>query len=153
MTRAEFVAEARTWIGTPYVPRGTLKGIGCDCATLLYVCLRDAGIIVPQDVGVFSTDWWAHTTEESYRRWMLRHASQVAEGICTGSLKPDDGNIILCRTAGGRVYNHGAIITKWPLGVHAVKSPGVVEIDLTRDPMWIMKEVAIFDPFTKGGSE
>lgn len=35
VTRAEFVAEARSWLGTPYQHQGRLKGIGCDCIGLL----------------------------------------------------------------------------------------------------------------------
>jgi NlpC/P60 family putative phage cell wall peptidase len=30
-TRADVVAEARTWIGTPWVHQASLKGVGCDC--------------------------------------------------------------------------------------------------------------------------
>ena len=32
--RARIVAEAMTWLGTPYHHRGKLKGIGVDCAQL-----------------------------------------------------------------------------------------------------------------------
>ncbi len=148
-TRTQLVDEARTWIHTPYVQRGQIKGVGCDCATLLYCVLRDAALMPEQGIGVFSPDWWAHTTDERYMREMLRHAGKVAEAVCRASLKPEQGNIILCKTAGAHVYNHGAIITDWPRGIHAVK-PHVMEVDLTRDPMWMLKEVAIFDPFEKG---
>ena len=33
--RPEAVAIARSWIRTPYVMGGRIKGAGCDCATLL----------------------------------------------------------------------------------------------------------------------
>jgi NlpC/P60 family putative phage cell wall peptidase len=150
-TRTQVVAEARSWLLTPYKQRAQLKGIGCDCATLLYCVMRDTGLIEPEDLPLFSSDWWAHTTEEKYLQQMLRHAGKVAEAVCSPSLNPEPGNIILGKTAGAHVYNHGAIITSWPMGVHAVK-PHVMEVDLTKDPMWIMKAVAIFDPFqTKRG--
>ena len=149
MNREQLVAEARTWLLTPYVMRGQLKGVGCDCASLLYCILRDTGLMPAQEIGVFSSDWWAHTTDERYMQRMLRHASKVAEAILSRSLNPAPGNIILCKTAGGHVYNHGAIITKWPRGIHAVK-PHVVEVDLSMDPMWASKQCAVFDPFQKG---
>jgi cell wall-associated NlpC family hydrolase len=148
MTREELIAEARTWLLTPYVMRGQLKGIGCDCATLLYCVLRDTGLIAPENIPLFSTDWWAHTKDERYMREMLRHAGKVAEAQMARSLWCTEGNVILCKTAGSHVYNHGAIITKWPQGIHAVQ-PHVMEVDLSMDPMWAGKECAIFDPFVK----
>ncbi len=30
-TRAEIIAEARTWLGTPYHHQGRVKGVGVDC--------------------------------------------------------------------------------------------------------------------------
>lgn len=30
-TRAQVIAEAREWIGTPYSHQASLKGVGCDC--------------------------------------------------------------------------------------------------------------------------
>lgn len=35
VTRAEFVAEARTWLKTPYQHQGRLKGVACDCIGLV----------------------------------------------------------------------------------------------------------------------
>lgn len=35
MTRADIIAEARTWIDTPFHHQGRLKGIGVDCAGLI----------------------------------------------------------------------------------------------------------------------
>lgn len=34
VTRAEFIAEAMTWIGTPYRHQGRLKGVSVDCIGL-----------------------------------------------------------------------------------------------------------------------
>jgi len=31
VTRAEIIAEARTWLKTPWRHQGRLKGIACDC--------------------------------------------------------------------------------------------------------------------------
>ncbi|WP_316150423.1 NlpC/P60 family protein [Cupriavidus sp. BIC8F] len=41
VSRAEFVAEVRTWLGTPYHHQGRLKGVGVDCGGLL-VCAGKA---------------------------------------------------------------------------------------------------------------
>jgi len=43
-TRAQIVAEARTWIGTRYQHQGALKGIGCDCIGLVAGAAFAAGL-------------------------------------------------------------------------------------------------------------
>lgn len=35
VTDAQIIAEARTWIGTPFVHQAALKGVGCDCVGLI----------------------------------------------------------------------------------------------------------------------
>jgi cell wall-associated NlpC family hydrolase len=35
ISRSAIVAEARTWIGTPYRHQASLKGVGCDCLGLV----------------------------------------------------------------------------------------------------------------------
>jgi NlpC/P60 family putative phage cell wall peptidase len=35
ITRTTIVAEARSWIGTPYRHQASLKGVGCDCLGLV----------------------------------------------------------------------------------------------------------------------
>lgn len=44
VTRAQFVAEARTWLGTPYRHQGRLKGVAVDCIGLALCVARDVGI-------------------------------------------------------------------------------------------------------------
>ena len=43
-TRAEFVAEARTWLGTPWVHQGRFKGLACDCVGLVMETARALGL-------------------------------------------------------------------------------------------------------------
>ncbi len=40
--RARVVAEARAWIGTPYLHRASLKGEGADCLGLVRGVWRSA---------------------------------------------------------------------------------------------------------------
>lgn len=35
VTRAQVIAEARAWLGTPYQHQGRIKGVSCDCIGLL----------------------------------------------------------------------------------------------------------------------
>lgn len=47
-TRADIVAAARDWIGTPFHHQGRLKGVGVDCAGLAICVARDLNLI-PED--------------------------------------------------------------------------------------------------------
>ena len=145
-TREEVVVEARSWVGTPYRLGGRVKGSGADCATLIYMTYLNCGLIPEQEIGIFSQDWWLHTPDEKYLFRIIRHAAKLAEAQCFPSLKLDAGNIILTKAAGSRVYNHGAIVTEWPMVVHAL-NPAVEEVNATRHPMWTCQGIAVFDPW------
>lgn len=43
-TRGQVVAEARTWIGTPFVHQGRLKGVGVDCVGVVIGVAHALGI-------------------------------------------------------------------------------------------------------------
>ena len=45
MTRANVVAEARTWLGTPWVHQHRAKGKAVDCAGLIICVARDLGLL------------------------------------------------------------------------------------------------------------
>lgn len=42
--RADVVAAARAWLGTPFRHQGRLRGRGCDCAGLLIGVAHDLGL-------------------------------------------------------------------------------------------------------------
>ena len=42
--RAEVIAEARRWIGTPWVPAGAERGVGANCLGLLAGVARNVGL-------------------------------------------------------------------------------------------------------------
>lgn len=144
--RSAIVSEARSWLGTPYHLGACLKGAGCDCATLLLGIYQACGLIGEEELGVFSGDWFHHASREEYMMRVLRHAYKVAETTCYRSTQALPGNIVLTRTPGSRLYNHGCLVLDWPHVVHAIH-PGVMEIDASRDPMWAFEQIAIFDPF------
>ena len=51
MNGADIVAEARSWVGTPYQHQAHLRGVGCDCGGLI------GGVAVA--LGIVAADWWA----------------------------------------------------------------------------------------------
>ena len=44
MTIDDFVAEAESWVGTPFINQACLKGVGVDCTMLAYKSLVDSGL-------------------------------------------------------------------------------------------------------------
>lgn len=146
--RAAIVEEARSWIDTPYKLGANLKGVGIDCATFIYAVMVNAHIIEEETIGIFSHDWFCHVTEEVYLRRVVRHAYKLVEGKTYISLEAKPGCICMIRTANSRVYNHGAIVTKWPMIVHAMP-PSVNQVDASRYPHLAHQHVIIFDPVAK----
>lgn len=48
ITPDAIIAEARTWIGTPFVHQGRVKGLGVDCGGLVLGVARALGLDVPE---------------------------------------------------------------------------------------------------------
>lgn len=43
MKRAAIIAVSRTWIGTPFVHQGRVKGLGCDCVGIPLCVAEELG--------------------------------------------------------------------------------------------------------------
>lgn len=147
-TRAELVAVAREWIGTPCVTGGRVKQGGCDCGSFVLSVMQECGLALDEELAAYSPDCWAHWKEERYLYRLLRHAEKIAETVATRSVAALPGCIVLGRVVGARVYNHAGIVAEWPMVIHA-RIPRVEEIDASRDPLWTHREIAVFDPFAR----
>ena len=119
--RAAAVAEARSWIGTPYHHMGDgeqregrqLKGVGIDCAQILIEVFSAIGVIKWFSTGKYGRDWMMHNGEERYLSFIRPYAEEYdwqKEPI-------GDGDIVAWRF--GRSFSHGGIVTQWPRVVHA----------------------------------
>jgi len=148
LTRAEAVAAALSWKGTPYVTRGRLKGAGCDCGTLLAEYLIEIGAVPEIELPYYRQDWFCHTSDQIYARHLMKYAAEIAGGICCGDAQSQPGNIVLFRAVGSERFNHGAIVVRWPRIVHAVYS-GVTESDATQHALTGFKAYALFDPWSR----
>lgn len=146
ISRTDAITIARSWLGTPYVLRARIKGAGCDCATVIAEYLIEAGFMDREDLGAYSHDWFCHASEERYLVALMRSAQMTLETKCMGSPDAKPGNVVLFRVAGSKRYNHGAIVTAWPMGIHA-DCEKVSEVDLVQHPMTSFMEMAIFDPW------
>jgi cell wall-associated NlpC family hydrolase len=121
--RAAVVAEARSWLGTPYAHAQALKRAGVDCGMLIVRCFVDAGAVEPFDPRPYSRTWFLHRDEEQYLAHILKRGGEI-EG------PPGPGDIVMWRI--GRLYAHGAIVSEWPRVIHAyAPARMVIESDVS----------------------
>lgn len=119
------IAEAESWIGTPYhhmgdgdqVPGRQLKGVGIDCAQILVETYSAAGVTEWFSTGKYSRDWMMHQREERYLGFIIPLTDEVEY--------PMPADIVVWRF--GFTFSHGGIVTKWPHVVHAYAPYGVVD--------------------------
>lgn len=122
--RERVVAEARSWLGTPYHHQGRVKGAGVDCAMLPLLVYQAVGLVplnAPFDD--YPRDWYQHQDGERYLAVVERYADQVTA--------PRPGDLALFRW--GRCVSHGAVVVAWPLVIHAFVKQGVTLADVATE--------------------
>jgi NlpC/P60 family putative phage cell wall peptidase len=139
--RGAVVAEAESWLRTPYHHMARVKGAGADCLTLLAEVYEKAGVIPHVEVPFYPPDWNLHRDAERYLEGITRYAREVP--FCTG-IGPAPGDAAVFKF--GRSFAHGAIVVDWPRLIHAWHKAGVVYADATQGQL-ALRPVRIFDPF------
>jgi cell wall-associated NlpC family hydrolase len=155
--RSAVVLEALSWTGTPYLLRGRIKGVGCDCVTLLAEAMIAAGVYTRESIneafrqaGLYTDDWFHHAKSEKYLAGLMKFGRLIAETKCFASVKASPGNLVMTRCVRSKRFNHGGIVIAWPYVVHAVTNTHVSMADASRHPLWVRHDIAIFDPFGEG---
>ena len=100
IVRDAVIAEAKTWLNTPYHHQACIKGVGVDCAMLLVAVYRACGLIPAIDPRPYSPQWMLHREQEQFLGWIAQHGDETAT--------PSPGDILVWRF--GRTYSHGAIV-------------------------------------------
>jgi len=111
------LAEARTWLGTPFHDHARIKGAGVDCAQLLIGVTAGAGVIPQFDIRKDYSTVVPHGTE--YVDVLLQFCDEIQEA----DVRP--GDVVLYKTSHG--WMHAAIVVSWPDSViHATEKRGVI---------------------------
>jgi NlpC/P60 family putative phage cell wall peptidase len=76
-TRATLVAEARSWIGTPYRHQASLKRVGCDCLGLVRGVWRAVQGEEPEPVPPYAPDWAEASRRETFAEAGRRHFAEI----------------------------------------------------------------------------
>ena len=137
--REAALAEAMTWIGTPYQHQASAKDLGCDCLGLVRGIWRALYGEEPQAVPPYRADWAEVSRHESLldaaRRWLVEIPIETA---CPG-------DVVLFRMSPEAAVKHCAVISDaGPPGriVHAYWGRAVTESWL--GDWWRSRRVAAF---------
>ncbi|MEO9685901.1 MAG: NlpC/P60 family protein [Tateyamaria sp.] len=136
----EIVAEARAWIGTPYVHQQAAKTAGCDCLGLVRGVWRGVYGSEPECPPAYSMDWSEPQGEERLWDAALRHLRAKPLDA------PEVGDVVLFRMRAGSVAKHLGIQTQvgaQAAFVHAYSGHGVVESPMSAP--WARRIVARFE--------
>jgi NlpC/P60 family putative phage cell wall peptidase len=135
----DIVAEARTWIGTPYVHQAAVKGVATDCLGMIRGLWRYLYGEDPRDVPAYSSDWGEPQQDERLWRSANDHFCDVSDQ----PMAP--GHVILFRMRDGGIAKHLGVIGE--IGdqltfIHAYAGHGVTESPLSGP--WQRRIVARF---------
>lgn len=114
------VAEARTWLGTPYRHQGSRKGIGCDCLGLVRGVWRALYGEEPEAVPAYTADWAEAGGEETMLEAARRHCREIAIADAQA------GDILVFRWRDGVAAKHCGIVTGPETMIHAYDAAGKV---------------------------
>jgi NlpC/P60 family putative phage cell wall peptidase len=130
--RAQVVAEAKSWLGTPYHHHARIKGVGVDCAQLLCAVYEACGCVPHIDLGNYAHDWHLHRGEEAFFRWL----AAVGAKSLPSDEQPEPGDVAVFRY--GRAFSHGAVVVERGSPgsvVHAYIGRGVICSRLDQEPL------------------
>lgn len=118
--QAAVVAEALSWVNTPYHHAADIKGVGVDCAMLLVRVYASCGLIpADTDPRPYASDWNLHQSDQLFLGWLQQYAT---EQPMQGPARAGDVQVYHY----GQCYSHGAICLGDGRMVHAVRKHGQV---------------------------
>jgi cell wall-associated NlpC family hydrolase len=144
--RAAVIAEARTWLCTPFIHSARVKGAGSDCETFICEVFRAAGVFTAQDIPYVPEQWFLNTREELYLNYLSKYATEYDFAGGLDSYPPRPGDVICVKSRW--VYSHGAIVVEWPNVIHC-HPPCVMESNVFYNPVFVNRELKFFNPWNK----
>ena len=128
LTRAAIVAEAVSWIGTPYRHQASLKGVGCDCLGLVRGVWRAVYGGEPEEAPAYTPDWAEALGRETLAEAAARHMADAPMGEAL------PGDVLLFRWRKNLPAKHAGILVEAGRFVHAHQGAAVAFAALS--PWW-----------------
>lgn len=118
--RETIIAQARSWIGTPYRHQASCKGVGCDCLGLLRGVWREVIGTEPELPPPYAPDWAEAGGVETLAQAAKRHLDEIP----LGEIAP--GDVLLFRWRAHLPAKHCAILVNADRMMHAHDGAGCV---------------------------
>ena len=131
------LAEAETWIGTPYRHQGATKGVGCDCLGLIRGVWLALYGQEPEVPGPYAADWAEHGGGERLIEAAERWFRPVA-----GLQAADPGDVLLFRFRPQFAAKHAGILAGEGHFIHAYEQAAVVRSALV--PAWRRRVAGVY---------
>jgi NlpC/P60 family putative phage cell wall peptidase len=128
ISRDAIVAEALSWVGTPYRHQASLKGAGCDCLGLVRGIWRALHGEEPEAMPGYTPDWAEARGAETLAEAARRHFKAI--GLATAS----PGDVILFRWRENLPAKHAGVLIGDGRFVHAQQGAAVATVAFT--PWW-----------------
>ena len=122
-TRADVIAYARDWLGTPYMHQAARKGVGCDCLGLLRGVWEDIYETEAERPPNY-TPVWAEIRPEGDEP-MLEAANRHLIPVALKDAKP--GDVILIRVRRQSAIKHCGLLSYDNHIIHAYDRHHVLE--------------------------
>ena len=131
--RTQIIAEARSWIGTPYLHQASVKNVGCDCLGLVRGIWRAVYGDEPEQTPAYSPDWAESAKREQLAMAARRHMREIDLGeICPADL-------LIFRWRSHVPAKHLAIVVSPKTMVHAQQGAQVCEVAISN---WWTRHIA-----------
>lgn len=131
MNRNTIIAEAASWLGTPYHHRASLKGVGCDCLGLVRGVYRTVCGDEPHELPAYPQ----HNDGNESERLMIALEARL---ICNAS-PGKAGDVIVFRLRPNFPARHCGILVEPKRFIHAVSGRSVSLVALSE---WWIKRIA-----------
>ena len=123
-------AEIESWLGTPFLHTGKVKGVGVDCVQLVGQLMLSAGVVDRYDFGFYPLDWSQHRD----RSIIIDYIEATARFISVDADRTARfGDIAMFRI--GRCVHHCGVMVSPVVFVHAL-ARGRVCYGRLDDPTW-----------------
>ena len=133
-TPAAIIAEARAWIGTPYLHQASLRGVGADCLGLVLGVYRACVGPLAEKVPPYSPDWAEAAGRETLAEAARRHLVEIDPAAA------EPGDVLLFRWKVTLPAKHCGILTAGTVGaaearmIHAYNGVNADEVPM--GPHW-----------------
>ncbi|MGE0741062.1 MAG: NlpC/P60 family protein [Hyphomonadaceae bacterium] len=136
ISRRAIIAEARDWLGTPYVHQASAKGAGCDCLGLVRGVWRALYGAEPESTPPYTPDWAERAGAETLHAAARRHLREIDMSAAA------PGDVLLFRMDARAPMKHAAILDDEARLIHAYWGRAVVRSRFA--PWWRARLAAAF---------